>query len=96
MTKPTFVLCLFLLTTAGSAAAPPPSEVIVLCTLHQMHEQAASYSYADLSATVERLRPDILAVELSEADLKDRVEQKTKREYQNNVYRLLRRTRGLL
>jgi hypothetical protein len=92
MTKLMFGFWVFFLqTTAGSAVTPPPSEVIVLCTLHQMHEQTSYYSYADLSAAIEKLRPDVLALELSEADLKDKVEQKTKREYQNSVYPRLRR-----
>jgi len=72
-------------------ASPQPSEVVVLCALHQMHEQAPFYTYADLSTAIERLHPDFLAVELTPADLKDKVEQKNKREYQNSVYPLLRR-----
>ncbi len=91
MIKTIVLLWTLTLSAAGYAGAPPKSEVIVLCTLHQMHEQTAFYSYSGLSATIEGLRPDILAVELSESDLKDKVEQKTKREYQNSVYPLLRR-----
>jgi len=71
-------------------ASPQPSEVVVLCALHQLHEQAHFYTYADLSAAIERLHPDVLVVELTPADLKDKVEQKNKREYQNSVYPLLR------
>ncbi len=62
----------------------------MLCTLHQLHEQAPFYTYADLSAAIEQLHPDVLAVELTPADLKEKVEQKNKREYQNSVYPLLR------
>lgn len=91
MTKTLILFCTVMLAATGLAATPPPSEVVVLCTLHQMHEQTVFYSYADLSAAIEKLRPDVLALELSESDLKDRVEQKTKREYQNSVYPLLRR-----
>ena len=73
------------------SATPPASQVVVLCALHQMHEEASYYTYADLSAAIERLRPDVLAVELTPADLKARTEQKNKREYQNSVYPLLQR-----
>jgi hypothetical protein len=79
------------LAAAGHAGTTPASEVVVVCALHQMHEKAAFYSYADLSVAIERLQPDILAVELTEGDLKHKVEQKNKREYQNSVYPLLRR-----
>jgi hypothetical protein len=90
MTK-TLLLLWTLTLASGRAGTPLASEVVVLCALHQMHEKAAFYSYADLSAAIERLQPDILAVELTEADLKEKVEQKNKREYQNSVYPLLRR-----
>jgi hypothetical protein len=72
-------------------AASRPAEVVVLCALHQLHEEVAYYTYADLSAEIERLHPDVLAVELTPADLKARTEQKNKREYQNSVYPLLQR-----
>lgn len=72
-------------------ASPRPSEVVVLCALHQLHEQAPFYTYADLSAAIEQLHPDVLAVELTPADLKGKAKQNNKREYQNSVYPLLRR-----
>lgn len=75
----------------GRAATPPASEVVVLCTLHQLHEETSYYTYADLSTGIERLHPDMLAVELTPADLKARAEQKNKREYQNSIYGLLQR-----
>ena len=56
-----------------------------------MHEQAPFYTYADLRAAIEQLHADVLAVEPTPTDLKDKVEQKNKREYQNSVYPLLRR-----
>jgi hypothetical protein len=61
----------------------------VLCTLHQFHEETPGYSYADLKDAIERLHPDILAVELTPTALAARTSQKIKREYQNAVYPLL-------
>ena len=87
-------LAILLTLTLGAfayAASPRSSEVVVLCALHQLHEQARLYTYADLSEAIEKLHPDVLAVELTPADLKEKVEQKNKREYQNSVYPLLRR-----
>jgi hypothetical protein len=90
--KPFANLSLFLLTLSLVAyAAPQPAEVVVLCALHQLHEEVSYYHYADLSIAIERLRPDVLAVELTPTDLKNKVEQKNKREYQNSVYPLLQK-----
>jgi len=81
------------LATAGIsqeiASAAGPAEVIVLSTLHQLHAQTDGYSFADLSDIIEQLHPDILAVELTAADLESRREQSTKQEYQRVVFPLL-------
>lgn len=61
MTKTLVLLCTVVLTAFGHGGGPRPSEVVVLCALHQMHEQAPFYSYADFSTAIERLHPDILA-----------------------------------
>lgn len=89
--KPLAIMWILAFGATGHAATPPPSEVVVLCTLHQLHEETSYYTYADLSTEVERLHPDVLAVELTPADLKAKTEQKIKREYQNSVYPLLKR-----
>jgi hypothetical protein len=75
----------------ANKAAPDvsPTEVVVLCTLHQFHEEVPGYSYADLKTAIERLQPDVLAVELTPSDLTARAAQKIKREYQNAVYPVL-------
>ena len=67
------------------------TEVIVLSTLHQMHGEIEGYSYQDLSRLIERLDPDVLAVELTAEDLESRREQRIKREYQESVFPLLDR-----
>ncbi|HST11423.1 MAG TPA: hypothetical protein VLL05_13685 [Terriglobales bacterium] len=85
------ILLVFAFAVSAYAAAPPVTEVVVLCALHQLHEQAAYYTYSDLSSAIEPLHPDVLAVELTPKDLHDRVEQKNKREYQNSVFPLLKR-----
>ncbi len=73
----------------GSGGSTNPTEVAVVCTLHQFHEETPGYSYADLKAAVERLHPDVLAVELTPTDLAAKKPQKIKREYQNAIYPLL-------
>jgi hypothetical protein len=71
------------------SAAQQKSEVIVLGTLHQFHETTNGYSFADLSRIIERIDPDILAVELTPEALKQKAEQKTKQEYQRSVFPLM-------
>jgi len=71
------------------AADTSPAEVIVLSTLHQFHGQTDGYSFEDLSNVIEQLHPDIIAVELTAADVESRREQTTKQEYQRSVFPLL-------
>jgi hypothetical protein len=66
-----------------------PAEVVVLSTLHQLHAQTKGYSFEDLAAVIEQLRPDILAVELTPTDLASRRDQSNKQEYPRSVFPLL-------
>lgn len=65
------------------------AEVIVLSTLHQLHGEVEGYSFLDLSNLIERLDPDVLAVELTMEDLDSRRDQSVKQEYQKSVFPLL-------
>lgn len=73
----------------GRAEDAKSAEVIVLSTLHQFHEQTEGYTFDDLSRIIEQLRPDVLAVELTMADIESRRDQSTKQEYQRSVFPLL-------
>jgi len=73
----------------GVASETGPAKVIVLSTLHQLHAQTDGYSFSDLADVIERLHPDILAVELTATDLESRREQPTKQEYHRSVFPLL-------
>lgn len=85
-----FAFCLAVATAShGLADNSKPAEVIVLSTLHQLHEQTPGYSFHDLSEIIEQLRPDVLAVELTAGDLESRREQSVKQEYQRSVFPLL-------
>src|SRR5689334_1026619 len=93
------LILIFTIFTCGFSPARPArsfapvkkTEVIVLSTLHQFHEQSKYYSFAMLSELIEKLRPDVLAVELTPADLASRREQKVKQEYQRSVFPLAER-----
>jgi hypothetical protein len=73
----------------GGLRAQAPAEVIVLSTLHQLHPRVPGYGFEELSGVIERLAPDVLAVELTAEDVAERKPQKTKREYPESVYPLL-------
>lgn len=88
LVKP-WIVFLSSLMAVTTVAADRPTEVVVLGALHQMHEEVPGYSYANLKTSIDRLHPDVLAVELTPSDLAGRVVQKNKREYQNAVYPLL-------
>lgn len=68
-----------------------PTQVIVLSVLHQLHGEIEGYDFDVLAQTIERLHPDVLAVELTAADLESRREQPNKQEYQRSVFPLLDR-----
>jgi hypothetical protein len=71
---------------AGSSFAQKTTEVFVLSTMHQYHGEDNSYTFNKLSEIVEGYRPDVIAVELTFADLDSRKEQKTKHEYQKSIF----------
>jgi hypothetical protein len=86
-----FLLILILSFTAFSQSIKKPkkAEIFVLSTLHQFHAESRYYSFETLSQIIEKLRPDILAVELTPSDLANRREQKTKQEYQKSIFPLV-------
>ncbi|HEY8562920.1 MAG TPA: hypothetical protein VIL74_21255 [Pyrinomonadaceae bacterium] len=86
------VLIIFPSFSAFSQSVKKP-EVFVLSTLHQHHAESKYYSFETLSKIVEKLRPDVLAVELTPADLASRRDQKTKQEYQKSIFPLVDRHR---
>jgi hypothetical protein len=89
-------LAVALLSPAGvDARVPPaqvmPAKVIVLVTLHRMHETVPGYSFDRLGRIIEHLKPDVLCVELQPEDLTARPDESTKREYPKVIYPLIDR-----
>jgi hypothetical protein len=72
--------------SSGEVATP---EVVVLSTLHGLHEDVPGYDYDALGRALRSLRPDVLAVELTPTALASRAPQRTKREYPHVVYPFL-------
>ncbi len=73
----------------ATGSAQKSTEVVVLSTLHQLHAEVKGYSFQELGRTIEKIRPDVLAVELTPGDLESRREQKTKVEYAQSVFPLI-------
>ena len=73
---------------SGPASDSPP-EVVVLATLHQSHDRVDGYSFSDLSQLITDIAPDVIAVELTQADIESRCEQPVKQEYERSVFPLL-------
>ena len=83
------ILCMSVSAFSQSHRKDKKSEIFVLSTLHQYHATSKYYSFETLSRIIESLHPDILAVELTPADLASRKEQKTKQEYQKSIFPLI-------
>ena len=73
---------------SGQASDSSP-EVVVLATLHQSHDRVDGYSFSDLSQLILDIAPDVIAVELTQADIESRCEQPVKQECERSVFPLL-------
>lgn len=76
---------------AAAAGAAKPAEVVVLATLHQLHEEIPGYSLQRLGKVIEQLDPDVLCLEVRADKLAARADEKTKIEYPRVIYPLLAR-----
>ena len=65
---------------------PKKATVVLLPTLHQFHAVARTYGFRTLRQIIEELRPDVLALELTQADVERRQPQRSRMEYQKCVY----------
>jgi len=55
--------------------------IIILATLHQFHLKCKFYALDDLRKIIEKIDPNVICVELTENDLKEKKEQNIKIEY---------------
>ena len=90
MPRPLYSLfpALLILALSSTAAGQRRRDagVVVLSTLHNLHENSKYYSFETLARTIERIRPDVIVVELTPADLASRRKQKVKTEYERAVF----------
>ncbi len=72
-----------------AVARTPATEVVVLSTLHAMHDEVPAYSQAALAASVRKLAPDALCIEVTSDRFAARAPEPNKIEYPGTVYRLI-------
>lgn len=58
-----------LLAAVADAGGAPASQVTVIASMHAFHEKSLSYSYQSLYASVRRLHPDFVGVEIRPEDM---------------------------
>jgi hypothetical protein len=80
----------------SSFARDKKAKILIIGTLHQYHAQMDYYSFETLARIIEKQKPDILAVELTPADLQSRREQKIKQEYARSVFPVADKNKYLL
>lgn len=56
-------------------------KIIIIATLHQFHLKCDFYSFDHLRTSIENINPDVICVELTKKDLKDKATQTIKIEY---------------
>src|SRR5690606_29799638 len=78
-----------------AAARTPATEVAVLSTLHAMHGEVPAYSQDVLAASVRRLAPDALCIEVRPDRFAARAPEPNKIEYPGAIYPLIE-TQGYL
>lgn len=72
-----------------AAARTPLTEVVVLSTLHAMHDEVPAYSQETLAASVRRLAPDALCIEVRPDRFATRAPEPNKIEYPGTIYPLI-------
>lgn len=91
-----------LLLVCGTLLAPPrahsqqsgaPSDVYVLATLYRRHAQTPAYGHDTLRALIERVRPDVVVLDVSPRELREQTVHPSKAEYPQVIFPLVR-TRG--
>ena len=81
-----FAVLASMISVDGQVRKNKKAEVFVLATLHQFHGDSKYYSFDKLSQIIRDVRPDVICVELTSADIKSRRKQSTKVEYEKSVF----------
>lgn len=88
------VSCAATTITAHAQAPDAPSEVFVLATLYRRHATTPAYGHDTLRRLIERIRPDVVVLDVSPRELRDQTVHPSKAEYPEVIFPLVRE-RGL-
>jgi hypothetical protein len=61
-----------LLITINSVSAQSKTNVLVLGTIHQLHERDTNYTYYDIIKILDNFKPDVICVEIREQEFRKR------------------------
>ncbi len=75
---------------AAAQAAPPRSEVFVVATLYGRHATTPAYGHDTLRAIIERIRPEVVVLDVSPRELQAQSVHPSKREYPEVIFPLVR------
>jgi hypothetical protein len=71
------------------AAQPAPAEVFVVSTLYRHHETTPAYDLAALGRVIERIRPDVLVLDVTPDELREQKVFPSKIEYPGTIFPLV-------
>jgi hypothetical protein len=78
---------------AAAQQSAAPSEVFVLATLYGRHASTPAYGHAELRGLIERIRPDVVVLDVSPRELREQTVAASKREYPEVIFPLVRQHR---
>jgi hypothetical protein len=76
---------------AAAQEAGARSEVFVLATLYRRHAETPAYGHDTLRAVIERVRPEVVVLDVSPSELREQAVHPSKAEYPNVIFPLVRR-----
>lgn len=76
--------------SAVAQSSPARSDVFVLATLYHRHDSTPAYDHATLRRLIERIRPEVVVLDVSPRELRDRTVHPSKQEYPAVIFPLLR------
>jgi hypothetical protein len=74
---------------AATPAAAKDADVFILGALHGLHEQEASFGYAELERVIDAIKPDVLLLEVTPEELAGKLETKGRPEYPKVIWPML-------
>lgn len=71
--KNIYIIILILLIIVSSVSAQIKTNVLVLGTIHQLHESDTNYTYHDIAKILDNFKPDVVCVEIREQEFRKEI-----------------------